>query len=237
MMRDREPWVNGFAIRSFRDIADGDYIAARMACRAELLPQYLWASQQAIEKYLKCILLLQRIPAPKVRDNLAAALQKIEESGKLAMDLSAPTRAFVAYIDDYGPYRYMEVSHWGEGRDILKLDRAVFELRQHCTPEDTPRHKVTEGVMPPKIRLRGGYLEKIIDSKRKSANTARAALLWQNAFFGTKTRRFVRIGGWVQSSSSPLSMTPELIDHVKQYVYLPKDLIAWCTNEAQKKRP
>ena len=41
-----EVLLNDFALRSFRDIADGDYITARWACRAGLLPQYLWASQQ-----------------------------------------------------------------------------------------------------------------------------------------------------------------------------------------------
>jgi hypothetical protein len=42
--------LNDFAIRSFRDVADGDYIVARMAHRATLVPQFLWSSLQAIEK-------------------------------------------------------------------------------------------------------------------------------------------------------------------------------------------
>ena len=58
--------LDDFAVRSFRDIGDGDYIAARMACRAQMVTQFLWSSQQAIEKYLKCILLLNRIKASKV---------------------------------------------------------------------------------------------------------------------------------------------------------------------------
>lgn len=53
--------INDFASRSFRDMADRDYIAARLACRAELMPQCLWSAQQAIEKYLKYILLVNRI--------------------------------------------------------------------------------------------------------------------------------------------------------------------------------
>ena len=55
-------------------IADGDYIAARMACRAELVPQFLWSSQQAIEKYLKCTLLMHRVTA-KVGHDIDAALK------------------------------------------------------------------------------------------------------------------------------------------------------------------
>ena len=57
--------VNDFATRSFRNMADEDYIAARMAYRAQLVPQFLWLSLQALEKYLKCILVLNRIPARK----------------------------------------------------------------------------------------------------------------------------------------------------------------------------
>ena len=47
-MLDTEVLLNDFAVRCFRDIADADYIAARMAYRADLMMQYLWASQQAI---------------------------------------------------------------------------------------------------------------------------------------------------------------------------------------------
>src|SRR5437867_3718571 len=74
--------INDFAVRSFRDVADAEYIAARMACRAALVPQFLWASQQTVEKYLKCILLLNRIPARKVFHDLDRALRKIKESGR-----------------------------------------------------------------------------------------------------------------------------------------------------------
>ena len=63
-----------FAVRSFRDVADGDYIAARLASRAALVTQFLWASQQAVEKYLKCILLMNRVPAKNLQHDLIRAL-------------------------------------------------------------------------------------------------------------------------------------------------------------------
>lgn len=52
--------INDFARRSFRDMADGDYILARLAHRNRLIPRFIWNSQQAIEKYLKAILLFHR---------------------------------------------------------------------------------------------------------------------------------------------------------------------------------
>src|SRR5437773_8141888 len=130
--------VNDFAVRSFRDIAAGDYIAARMACRAALVTQFLWASQQAVEKYLKCILLLNRIKAKKVRHDLGKALGKIKGSGKVSLKLTQGTEKFIEMLDDYGEYRYLEVSNFAFGAQLVRLDRAVWELRRYCTFAEEP---------------------------------------------------------------------------------------------------
>jgi hypothetical protein len=68
--------INDFAVRSFRDIADGDYIVARLAHRATLIPQFLWSSLQAVEKYLKGILLLNRVPHVKATHGVSLLLLK-----------------------------------------------------------------------------------------------------------------------------------------------------------------
>lgn len=57
--------VNNYALRAFRDTADKDYIHARMAYKAALYPQFLWSSLHSLEKYAKCILILNRVPKPK----------------------------------------------------------------------------------------------------------------------------------------------------------------------------
>ena len=41
--------VNDFAIRSFRETADKDYIAARMAYRARLIQPFLWSALHCLE--------------------------------------------------------------------------------------------------------------------------------------------------------------------------------------------
>src|SRR5262249_9687490 len=45
-LTDRDRDLNSFAFRSFRDVADADYIAARMAYRALLPVQFLWARRK-----------------------------------------------------------------------------------------------------------------------------------------------------------------------------------------------
>src|SRR5262245_30871452 len=181
---DRDALVNDFALRSFRDMADGDYIAARMACRAALLPQFLWASQQAVEKYLKCILLLNRIDGTDAYHDLDKARARIEASGKISLDLTQGTKEFIAMLDGCGRYRYFEVSTIGFGAQLVTLDRAVWELRRYCTLDEEPRQlKLRQGFAAPRVRLTNGTLEKIIDDLK---NPARAPLLWQNGFFGNR---------------------------------------------------
>jgi hypothetical protein len=211
--------VNDFAVRSFRDIADGDYIAARMACRAGLVTQFLWASQQAVEKYLKCILLLNRIKAKDVGHKLGKALRKIEASGKVSLDLTRGTEEFIGMLDESGRFRYLEVSSVAFGASLVTLDRAVWELRRYCTLVQEPRRrKLRDGFAAPLVRLPGGCLEGIIDDIE---NAARAPLLWQNGFFGKRARKRVRLTPWIKAHNAPLYLHPEMLDEVLKYVYLP----------------
>src|SRR5678815_5339299 len=103
--------LNDFATRSFRDVADLDYIAARLACRAHLHSQFNWCALQAIEKYLKAILLYNRIRAKKVNHDLGIAL-KLMKSLPFELDLSAPTMELIDYLGDVGRFRYLEISYY-----------------------------------------------------------------------------------------------------------------------------
>ena len=216
--------VNDFAIRSFRDQGDEDYISARLACRAALPGVFLWASQQTIEKYLKCILLLNRIPATRVKHDLGAALTAINHSGKLTVILTRPTQEFIKYIDTYGRFRYFEIPNVAFGEHIVSLDRAAWELRRYCTLSLAQR-QIALADPAPKVRLVGGLLQNIIDDK---TNPAREPLLWQNAFFGERSRRRITIHAWVKMKNSPLYLHPEILDEVLKYVFLPGDVISAC---------
>ncbi|WP_107804507.1 HEPN domain-containing protein [Nitrosomonas oligotropha] len=66
--------INDFATRSFRDIADQDYIAARLSYRHGLYSQFHWQSLQALEKYLKAILLYNRIEAKNINHDIEVHL-------------------------------------------------------------------------------------------------------------------------------------------------------------------
>jgi hypothetical protein len=79
--------LNDFAFRCFRDIGDGDYIVARQAFRQRLIQQALWSGLQAIEKYLKCILLVNRVVADELNHDLGKALALIRSELKFEVRL------------------------------------------------------------------------------------------------------------------------------------------------------
>ncbi len=231
--------INDFAIRSFRDTADGDYIAARMAFRATLLQQFFWSSQQAVEKYIKCILLLNRIPAQKMRHDLRCGLDKINNEGKFKLRLSPDSQEFIENLNKYGSHRYFETSYYSLGREIVSLDRTVLELRRYCTILDyclekssgarkemleieLRRIEQSETDSPQRFVLTGGFLEKVIKDRK---HQAREALLFKNLFFGTTRRKSVRMGRRLYAANAPLFLHPEILDEVRKYVFIPKSIV------------
>lgn len=234
-MLDRR--INDFACRSFRDTADRDYIAARLACRAELMPQFLWAAQQAFEKYLKYILLVNRIPATKVRHDILAALN-LTKKLPFKIELHPESVEFIKHVANYGEYRYLDVSYFVHGPVLFELDRTVWELRRYCQildvrgktlPEgeqrwlDEAKARLKASASRPRheFRLANGFLEGVID---KIGHPAREALIWQNLFFGTKARKSVKIKEHLQAANAPLYLYPDMLDELIKYVFIPGKL-------------
>ena len=228
--------VNDFAARSFRDMADGDYIAARLACRAELMPQFLWAAQQAFEKYLKYILLANRIPA-KIGHEIDEAL-KLTEQLPFKLEIRPRGRKFIEHVAQLGEYRYLDVPTYVLGYVLIDLDMAVWDLRRYCQIldafgkelpseeqkmlEDAQATVNTSADKPPhEFRISQGYLEKVLDDKN---HPAREPLLWQNAFYGIRKRRFVKAKHHMKGANSPLFLYPDMLDELLKYVHIPKKL-------------
>jgi len=229
--------LNSFATQSFRDQADRDYIVARLACRHELFPQFLWSSHQAIEKYLKAILLYNRIPAKKVRHDLNAAMS-LTSRLPFTIELSQRSRSFVDHLSKCGEFRYIDVPYSVYGHILIDLDLAVWEIRRYCQvlevfggtllPQEEslvrkakadlaqsstqPRHK---------FRLNGGLLETILSNRK---HPSRAALLWQNAVYGVRKRATVRVKQHLHAQNPLLYLRPEMLDPLMKYVFVPDKL-------------
>lgn len=232
-------YVNAFGTQSFRDQADRDYIAARLACRHELFPQFLWSSHQAIEKYLKAILLYNRIKATQVGHDLAKALS-LTQSLSFEIKLSERSRKFINHLAEVGEFRYIDVPFHVYGHILVDLDLTVWEVRRYCQVlevfgkqlpaeeqkllEDAKSDLATSEAKPRyKFRLHGGLLEKIVTDPKHPSHSA---LLWHNPCFGVRKRTTVKAKNHMNMQNSLLYLYPEMLDELLRYVFIPKKLVA-----------
>jgi hypothetical protein len=190
--------------KSFRDVAHHDYIAARALYRVGLMPQFMWAALQSIEKYLKAILLFSSKGHIKdIKHRLVYALARVEKETGLPLVLSKDTRDLLVHLDRFGSDRYFEKPYFFVGRELPDLDRAVWEIRAFCQPFDVHLpdkdgrppfdygawrlDQAKKAVVTPTMRFRmdHGVLENIVDSK---GNELRPWLVWKNLFWGKRKK-------------------------------------------------
>jgi hypothetical protein len=236
-IKSNNPLINDFAIRSFRTTADRDYIHARLAYQAQLVPQFLWSSLHSLEKYSKCILLLNRIRGKKIKHEITPALELIADQGKFEVQLSEKSVSFIKDLESGARFRYFEVSWSSDHRELVRLDRAVWELRRYCQSLDfflkTDKGEINvlkanlkkiSGLETPTLNnthLNSGFLEAVLN---KRSHPSRPGLIWKNLFYSSSNRKSVQIKTFFYAENSPLSLHPEILEEVLEYIYLPKDI-------------
>ncbi|MCE7556460.1 hypothetical protein [Aliivibrio fischeri] len=235
--------INSFALRSFRDNADRDYIHARMAYRAQLYPQCFWSSLHALEKYAKCILILTRTERVRIKKNnfddvgheVLKSLKMLESS--LNIILSQQTIDFLKRLENGARFRYLEVSWHSESAELTILDRAVWELRRYCNSglysyENSPEVKLLdnvkellqdiENVTVENTHIAGGRLEAIL---KQPKSPARKELVWKNLYFSNSKRKTVWLESNFMAENSSLFLYPEIIDELTKYTRIPKEIV------------
>jgi hypothetical protein len=234
MQYSTEVLLNDFAIRSFRDTADRDYIHARLAYRHRLVPQFLWSALHCLEKYAKGILLINRVPAKKLRHEVSGAIDLIRDYAKFEVKLSEAVIEFINRLETGAEFRYFEVSYWNMPYDVIRLDCAVSELRRYCQVLDFEIKSeigATNLLQPMLQRIEfssksaikdscitNGLLESILKDKK---HPSRKALVWQNLYFSNSSRSKVKLDNFWEAGNAPLYLHPELIDEVLKYVFFP----------------
>lgn len=214
--------VNMFAIRCFRDTGDGDYIAARLAMKAKLHAQYLWAAEQAVEKYLKCILMLNREDTRDLRHDLERALARVRESLEIELALTDGERGAFDSLVRWNADRYLIHSYVIEEQELGGLDLLVWRLRQYCEPLDVDHYAdkpsrdllranlesvAARSIGVPKLGyVEGGQLERILADRK---NPARQGLVWRNLRFSTAHRKRVPMSAGWRTVNSPLYLAKE----------------------------
>lgn len=218
--------LNEFARRSFRNVADRDYIASRMSFRATLWQQFLWLGLQAVEKYLKGVFLFNRISSKQVGHDLSKALRQANRL-PFEMKLSDSAREMVGYLDRQAQYvRYLEFSYVIGGPQLLPaLDRLVWEIRRYCQVIDEEVLAEIESSLDSpfhEFQIPGGVLETIVQDPE---HPARSHLIWKNLYFGLRSRGKVSMRRRFYTENAPLFLNPEVLDKVLEYVHLPSSVV------------
>lgn len=230
--------INDFARRSFRDVADQDYIAARVSYRAELAEPFLWCSQQALEKYLKAILLFNKRSAKRIRHDLEKALSRVNEITDIGFDLPEDIIRFVKYVNQFGANRYLEYSTYLRPKCLIELDRTVWYIRRYCyymrgnikrrdgtciprLPFEVSKvHNKQYEKNPHTYRILGGYLENVIEKESE----AFTQLTWKNFYYGRRKKKRIKKYSYYSSSVNPtLTLHPEGYEVLQQLVDFSKE--------------
>ncbi|WP_025523568.1 HEPN domain-containing protein [Vibrio parahaemolyticus] len=229
---------NDFVTRSFRDVADQDYIAARLCYQNNLMIQFTWSALQAVEKYLKSILLYNRVSAKKLNHDLCKSLRRVESIEDLGFELPDDCREFIEFLNIYGANRYLSHAHYNLPHQIVDLDKTVWCLRRYCYDMrqvvsrggesidlfdiNKKRIKNAESMPYIKCRMFTGHLEKVIKSK---SHDQRKPLVWQNLYFGELNRKAVHLPNRFNAINPTPTLHPEVILEIEKYVTMPKTLI------------
>ena len=249
-MSDTKARINSFAIRCFRDTGDDDYIAARLAYRAHLVRPFLWSALQCLEKYLKCVLVLNGITTHKLGHDIQSAFKRINDEAPFKIKLNKPEQEIFDHIANYGPDRYLVYSYHVRDKELLKLDMLVWHLRQYCRPlvcEIRLENGEIRGMLQPHLNsieknwarpvqqghLVTGKLEKIL---AKKSHPSRPALVWKNLRYSTSRRKHIRFGSYMFAENAPLSLDPDLLDLIRPLVELTKEDIRLYTEHWQEEK-
>ena len=245
---DLQVVLNTFASDVFRKQADCDYITARANYRMHLRQQFLWSAQQAMEKYLKAILLFNgksaryySLPDGRKKKefghDLSALLVEVKQLPLFKIEVESEDEKFLSYLSRLGgANRYLSMSSYNTSDAIHRLDRLVWNVRRYCQyipdrglgcSSAVPGLQAAfvrsiedpnRKLMPHKFSLLGGELEAVI--KRPPKDPARKALVWANLFYGKKRRLQVTYSSFSSSEVSPSDRDWKDVDWsvIAQYV-------------------
>lgn len=233
----KQALINDYANRSFRDIADKDYIAARISHRYGLEHQFLWFALQAVEKYCKAILLYNGKSTKGIEHSILKAYDEVLTIPDIKFDFPDDIRDFIKYLDDEGKNRYFEYPYVTFGKELFFLDKTVWYIRRYCyylratvhKPDGTSvdlfsyeikkiEHAYTLKY-PNKYRIFGGFLEKALKNK----SSLREPLVWKNFYYGTyKKNKILKYTLRIGSGNPTHYLHPEIFPDLEKLVKFSK---------------
>lgn len=240
---DKEALINECG-KYFRDIADEDYIAARLLFRSWFHEQYIILWQQAIEKYLKSILLYNKIKLVKEEwkdkwknkfwHNLEELLNEVDKIPHISwldfLNMFDVKRYFLYTFNGAENVKYRVNWSSSSPQSLTYLDQFVFYYRWFCRSNFI---NFSDG----KIKHRSEYnyypynnfwiLRDII---RKKQNTVKYEnLIWKNPYWWKRKKGKIVIS-WKNSFKNPIFWWNQELEFISEYIFIP----IWLKKSFQK---
>lgn len=239
----KEALINECASK-FRDLADEDYIAARLLFRSWFHEQYILLGQQAVEKYLKSILLYNGIKLvkqqwkPQFWHGLEDLFQEVEKishiSGLDFLNKLDVRRYFLHTFDGAENIKYRVNGSTTSPQSLLYLDQFVYYFRWFCRynflhlADGQIKHRSTYNHYP---YNNFWLLREII---RKKQNTTKYNnLIWKNPYWWKRKKPNIQIS-WKYSFKNPIFWGEKELEFISEYVFIPIKLKETFTKEFGK---
>ena len=124
--------LDAIAREGFRDLADYDYISARVSFRLGLREQYYWSALQAVEKYLKAILLFNQRKVKDLTHYVVKANKRIKESTRVPLIFDEDQLQLLVVLEEFGNNRYLTKYTQMIGDELPKFDRLIWTIRHYA---------------------------------------------------------------------------------------------------------
>ena len=232
---------NAFIYRSFRDVADCDYIAARISHRFKLFDQFLWSALQAVEKYLKTIILIYDGDTRDLSHKLTQGLRCVERIPEIHWDFEPEIQDFLKHLTIIGGDRYFTYPRGTHGQELFQLDYVVWTLRRYCQDlhwlknlgeghrddryNDYIRRLQSEDCRKKANKFRlfhKGHLEKVLDTKKFL--TQREQLVYKNFYYGSYKKHKMKFQSTATSATPSHFLHPALYPWMKERVKLSSEV-------------
>lgn len=233
-------YLNEFAQR-LRNIADDDYIDARTLYRNERYRGFIYHASQAVEKYLKTILLFLEIKAPD-KHYLVKLYTTIKKNS--VFELKPDSISFIKELEGMGQAVRYDATPYSYDLDLIHyLDFFVRDVRPYCKSRFVPPNILQAGKASAHLNLKSGHeynskniifnghLEQIIKSRK--TNNFKSNLTWNNLYFYNKNKpkKIYVFNGNRSMNLAPISSrkrhAKRIFEYVKTYYKFPANIVRY----------
>lgn len=244
---------NGVIKDCFKDPADKDYIIARAADRIGLTDQFLWSALQAIEKYLKAILLYHDESTLNLGHDLEKSIGKVLKLNTIPLNIDADSKHLIETLSSIGRDRYFTFPRKVIGGELFTLDTAVSNIRRYCQDFEfldlyKPRgikysseeyiQEISSIDYSDLIHFRplinSGHIEKVLDTDNFIEQ--RKVLIWNNINFGLRRKKWLKITkSFLFNYRKPTHFSyPEIMDWAEKRILMSKEIIQYLKTGSVK---